>query len=86
MKLDPKNYAPHNILGRIYLEKGEYQRAIQELEIAGKLAPLHPGNHFNLAQAYQHAGRKADAAREFAAFAKLNPPAVGQDSSAAGKQ
>src|SRR5882672_2801218 len=55
MKLDPKNYAPHNILGRILVEEKKYASGIVELEIAGKLAPSHPGNHFNLAQAYQRA-------------------------------
>src|SRR5882672_7004644 len=68
MKLDPKNYAPHNILGRILVEEKKYASGIVELETAGKLAPGHPGNHFNLAQAYQRVGRKADAAREFATF------------------
>ncbi len=72
MKLEPRNYAPHNILGRILVEEKQYMRGIQELETAGRLAPGHPGNHFNLAQAYQRVGRKADAAREFAAFEKLN--------------
>jgi Tfp pilus assembly protein PilF len=83
MKLDPKNYAPHNIMGRILVEEKDYARGIIELETAGTLAPRHPGNHFNLAQAYQHAGRKADAAREFAAFEKLNREAGGQDAGVA---
>jgi tetratricopeptide (TPR) repeat protein len=85
MKLDPKNYAPHNILGRIFVEKGEVVRGIPELEAAGKLAPGHAGNHFNLAQAYQRAGRKADAKREFAAFDALNRQAGSQDANAAAK-
>ncbi len=72
MKIEPKNYAPHNISGRILVENGEMDRGIQELEIAAKLAPGLPEPHFNLAQAYQRAGKKADAAREFAAFEKLN--------------
>jgi tetratricopeptide (TPR) repeat protein len=85
MKLDPKNYAPHNILGRILVEEKKYASGIVELETAGKLAPGHPGNHFNLAQAYQRAGRKADAAREFAAFEKLNRVDGNQDASSAAK-
>ena len=82
MKLDPRNYAPHNILGRILVEEKKYAAGILELEAAGRLAPGHPGNHFNLAQAYQRAGRKADAAREFAAFDKLNGQAGGKDRAA----
>jgi tetratricopeptide (TPR) repeat protein len=72
MKLDSRDYAPHNILGRVLVEKHQFKQGIEELETAGKLAPRHPGNHFNLAQAYEHVGRKADATREFAAFEKLN--------------
>lgn len=72
MNIEPKNYAPHNIAGRILVENGDMDHGIQELEIAAKLAPGIPQPHFNLAQAYQRAGKKADAAREFATFERLN--------------
>jgi tetratricopeptide (TPR) repeat protein len=84
-EIEPKNYAPHNISGRILVENGETARGIQELEIAANLAPHIAETHFNLAQAYQRAGRKEAAAREFAIFEKLNKPNVQQDpGSAAG--
>jgi tetratricopeptide (TPR) repeat protein len=71
-KLDPENYAPHNILGRVLMENGKIGEGIRELKLATKLAPLNPGAHFNLAQAYQQAGKKQQADLEFATFEKLN--------------
>jgi tetratricopeptide (TPR) repeat protein len=72
IELDPKNYAPHNILGRVLMETGKTELGIHELQLATKLAPLNPGAHFNLAQAYQQAGKKQEAGMEFATFEKLN--------------
>ena len=79
--VDPKNYAPHNIIGRIMVQTGHADRGIQELETAVKLAPSIASSHFNLAQAYQKAGKSADAAREFAAFRALDHPQEGQSGS-----
>jgi len=72
IKLEPANYAPHNILGRVLMENGKTEEGIRELQVATKLAPLNPGAHFNLAQAYQQAGKKQQADLEFATFEKLN--------------
>jgi tetratricopeptide (TPR) repeat protein len=79
MKIDPKNYAPHNLTGRVLVETGKLDQGIQELEIAAKLAPRIATTHFNLAQAYQRAGKKAEAAREFAVFQNLNEQAASRD-------
>jgi Tfp pilus assembly protein PilF len=54
-------------------------QGIQELEEAVRLAPRIASAHFSLAQAYQKAGKGADATREFAAFKKLNQQREGQD-------
>jgi len=40
MKLDPKNYAPHNILGRILVEEKKYSSGIVELEIVSQICIL----------------------------------------------
>ena len=80
--LDPRNYAPHNLLGRILTQRGDNAKGIQELEIATRLAPNNAQAHFNLAQAYQKTGKKEDAKREFAVFMKLNKDA-GQDAAQA---
>lgn len=76
---EPRNYAPHNILGRVLVQTGHVDQGIQELEEAVRLAPRIASAHFSLAQAYQKAGKGAEAAREFAAFKKLNQQREGQD-------
>lgn len=77
--LEPKNYAPHNILGRVLMQTGHAEPGIIELETAVRLAPRIPTAHFNLAQAYQKTGRSSAAAREFAAFKELTQQKEGQD-------
>ncbi len=82
MELEPKNYAPHNILGRALVQSGHPEQGIAELETAVRLAPTIPATHFNLAQAYQKTGKSAAAAREFAAFKQLDHQQEGQDAGA----
>lgn len=53
-------------LGRSLLDSGKVAEAIEPLEQAAKLKPDDPAVHLSLATAYQRAGRKPDAAREFA--------------------
>jgi len=72
IELEPKNYAPHNILGRVEMQTGHSADGIHELEVAVRLAPSIASAHFNLAQAYQKEGKSAEAEREFAAFKKLD--------------
>jgi tetratricopeptide (TPR) repeat protein len=80
--IEPKNYAPHNILGRILAQADHPETGIAELETAVRLAPKIAATHFSLAQAYQKTGKNAAAAREFAAFKKLTPAQEGQDAGA----
>jgi tetratricopeptide (TPR) repeat protein len=77
--IEPKNYAPHNILGRVLVQRGQLDRGIQELETAVRLAPSIPSVHFNLAQAYQKAGNSAAAGREFATFRSLDEKQKGEN-------
>jgi tetratricopeptide (TPR) repeat protein len=72
VKLSPNQFATHNALGRVLVETGDLDRGISELEIGVKQAPDSPAMHFALAHAYSKAGRKEDAARERAAFLKLD--------------
>jgi tetratricopeptide (TPR) repeat protein len=51
--------------GKSLLDSGKAADASAPLESAVKLAPENPTVHFALATAYQRAGRKDDAAREF---------------------
>ena len=80
--IEPKNYAPHNILGRVLAQTGHTEQGISELETAVKLAPKIAAAHFNLAQAYQKAGKSAAATREFAAFKELDQKQENHDASA----
>lgn len=71
VKLAPDLFATHNALGRILLETGEIERAVNELEIAVKLAPESPEMYFALARAYNRANRPKDAERARAVFTRL---------------
>jgi tetratricopeptide (TPR) repeat protein len=71
VELAPTLPAARNVLGRILFGMGDMDRAIQVLEQGVKLAPDHRQLHFELARAYARAGRKEDAERERAIFAKL---------------
>jgi tetratricopeptide (TPR) repeat protein len=79
IQIEPNNYAPHNLLGKILLQTGHSEQGIRELETAVYLAPSIASAHFSLAQAYQKAGKSAAAAREFAAFHALDQKKEGQN-------
>jgi tetratricopeptide (TPR) repeat protein len=72
VELAPTLPAARNVLGRILLEVGNTDRAIQELEEGVKIAPEHRQMHFELERAYKRAGRKEDAERARAEFARLD--------------
>jgi tetratricopeptide (TPR) repeat protein len=68
----PNAFPAHKALGQALLETGDVDGAIKELQIGIKLAPDSPGLHFNLAKAYQRAGKAEDAAREREEFTRLD--------------
>jgi tetratricopeptide (TPR) repeat protein len=53
-------------LGMSLISARRFSEAIAPLETAVKLEPRNPAAHYNLAQAYNRAGRKQEADREFA--------------------
>ncbi|HEY3743172.1 MAG TPA: tetratricopeptide repeat protein [Bryobacteraceae bacterium] len=71
LQLDPHNALAHAVLGHALLEKGEAANAIAELEEATKLAPNELATRTDLAAAYHHAGRLADALKEEAYVTRL---------------
>jgi tetratricopeptide (TPR) repeat protein len=73
-------FGAHAVLGKLLAENGQVEQGIKELEIARQQAPDSPQVHFSLATAYTMAGRKEDAAKERAEFARLRKLAteVGQ--------
>ena len=60
-QLGPRNFVARRVLGQVKLQTGDVPGAIVELERAVKLEPDSPSVHFNLAKAYQRAGRVAEA-------------------------
>jgi tetratricopeptide (TPR) repeat protein len=65
-KLQPKNPAGHNLMGRALVEMGRVSEAIPELALATELDPDNSSFHLNLARAYQKAGEAAQASQEIA--------------------
>ena len=69
---DPNNFAARKALGQALLEAGDVPGAIQHLEAGVQLAADSPQLRFQLAKAYQKAGRTKDAERERAEFVRLD--------------
>jgi tetratricopeptide (TPR) repeat protein len=68
----PNAFPARKALGQALLESGDVDGAIKELLAGIKLAPESPGLHFQLARAYQRAGRLEDATRERNEFTRLD--------------
>jgi tetratricopeptide (TPR) repeat protein len=78
----PNAFPAHKALGQALLETGDIDGAIKELMTGIRLAPESPGLHFQLARAYQRAGRLEDATRERNEFTLLDRIARTQRSGA----
>jgi tetratricopeptide (TPR) repeat protein len=78
----PNAFPAHKALGQALLETGDVDGAIKTLQIGIKLAPDSPGLFFQLARAYQRAGRAEDAARARDEFTRLDRLARTQRSGA----
>lgn len=70
-ELAPDDFVAHVAYGRLWMELGNAQNAIRELQTAVKLAPGSPDAHFALARALSRGGRAKDAEREQAEFERL---------------
>jgi len=80
VEADPNVPAARLALGQTYLESGQVERALEELETARRMAPENPMVQFLLSRAYQRAGRAEDARVARAEFKRLSeagdaPPA-----------
>jgi tetratricopeptide (TPR) repeat protein len=71
VKLQPRYPFGHYLLGLLYLDSGDVNRSISELETAVHMVPRETQFQFALGTAYAKAGRKQDAARARTAFLKL---------------
>ena len=65
MKLAPDDPWVQSLAGRVALERGEYELAVERLRTAIRLRPGMIEAHEGLAKAYAAAGRKQEAAAEF---------------------
>ena len=75
VRLNTRMVLGHYILGRMYLEVGKAQRAVEELEISQRMSPDEAKVYFALARAYSKVGRKADADQARQNFTRLNAAA-----------
>jgi len=75
VSLAPQQPFAHYLLGLLRLDLDKYQDAIPELELAEKGLSREPKLYAALASAYSRAGRKQEAAKARATFARLNEQA-----------
>jgi len=71
VEADGTFFGAHAVLGKLLAGNGQVEQGIKELEIARQQAPDSPQVHFSLAAAYSLAGKKEEAAKERAEFARL---------------
>src|SRR6266404_1746306 len=81
VQLRDSSAAAHYVLGRVYLELGRNDLAVQQLSHAADLSPGSPEVHFQLARVYARQNLPEKAAAERALFAQLNALAEQQRSS-----
>ena len=67
----PKEFSAQKVLGQALLDTGDVSGSIAALQAGILLAPESPGLHFQLARAYQKAGRLEDANKEREEFTRL---------------
>jgi tetratricopeptide (TPR) repeat protein len=72
LRINPHIPFAHYLLGLLYLDTDDYQKAIPELEIAQKAFPKDKKVYFALGSAYSRAGRKQDAEKARAGMERLN--------------
>lgn len=78
LKLAPQIPFAHYLVGLLRLDTGDSAGSLPELEIARKSFPDDPRIYFSLGKAYARLGRKAEAARARAEFARLEAQEVAQ--------
>ena len=71
-ELDPGNFETNMALGRLLAKTGSLEESIRFLQDAATQSPQSPEVHYQLALSLQRAGRKAEAAKEFAEVDRLN--------------
>jgi tetratricopeptide (TPR) repeat protein len=75
IEIAPASPPAHYVLGRVYLELGQTEPAVRELQQAASLSPNSPEIHFQLARAYTRQNLAEKAAAERVVFQRLNAAA-----------
>ncbi len=73
IRLAPRTKAAHNNLGRLYVRRGELERATKHYRQALQIDPSYATAHNNLATVYAMKGQRAEAAAEYRKAIELNP-------------
>ena len=68
----PQEPFGHYLLGLLYVDTGDYSRAISELEISKRAYSKVPDVYFALGTAYARVGRKQEAAQARVIFRRLS--------------
>ncbi|MGH6662672.1 MAG: adenylate/guanylate cyclase domain-containing protein [Rhodospirillales bacterium] len=71
--LDPRDPSARVALGRVYIFRHAYERAIAEMEAALALNPSFDRGHYGLGMALLYGGRHADSIPHFERAIRLNP-------------
>jgi tetratricopeptide (TPR) repeat protein len=80
----PRLPLAHYLHGRLLLEAGQNERAVEALELAAKMVPNEAKTYFALARAYTRVKRKADADRARETFTRLSKAASQGDGQGVG--
>jgi tetratricopeptide (TPR) repeat protein len=80
----PRLPLAHYLLGRLLLEAGQNERAVEALEMTAKMVPNEAKTYFALARAYTRVKRKADADRARETFTRLSKAASQGDEQGVG--
>ena len=73
MFIDPKNSRAHAFLGILQSKDKEHENAIKSLETAVSIDPDNVDIRYNLALAYEVAGKKDEAKNEYEKVLELEP-------------
>ena len=71
LQIAPNIMFTHYLLGLLYLDTGDFEKAVPHLELAAKAFPKVADVYFALSSAYARAGRKQDSQRALQTFDRL---------------
>jgi tetratricopeptide (TPR) repeat protein len=72
LRLDSRMLNPHLGLAKVYQRRGEYQKALDALDRAGKLDPASSRIHYLRGQTLIHIGRKAEGKKEIETSVRMS--------------